>query len=174
MLQLIAKDVSYPTLKRITVVLLLIINCMIIPSQDGHKSSSRYVQFVEKLEDVNSYAWGAALLGFLYKGMKAFVKNDKKSIDGSTPFLLAFIIYRIPKIQEALKIKVERVEQPALFLTPVLHALRPICHNTKSLNVVVNPILNNITDEVRLLPASSLFFHPACELCVASSLQFLL
>ncbi|QCD81552.1 Aminotransferase-like [Vigna unguiculata] len=81
-----AKTLSLGELKRIAcgqgpqnhkiyVVLLFIINCIIVPSGDGHLCHPTYVQFIKELNDVNGYAWGAALLSFLYHGMKKYRKG---------------------------------------------------------------------------------------------------
>lgn len=42
-----------------------------------------YVQYVENLKEINSYAWGAEMLAYLYQGMKDWKKRGK-SLDGFT------------------------------------------------------------------------------------------
>ncbi|KAI3776391.1 hypothetical protein L1987_46172 [Smallanthus sonchifolius] len=74
---------------------------------------SCYVQFVEKLENVNDYAWGAALLAFLYYGLH---NPEKKSGDGNLWALLCFFCIRIPKLREAIGFQIpsENLQAPLL------------------------------------------------------------
>lgn len=69
--------------ERIKAVLLMIVTCLIAPNGNGQNCKTSYVQFIEKLDEVNSYAWGAAMLAYLYQGMKGW-KTDDKAIDGFT------------------------------------------------------------------------------------------
>jgi hypothetical protein len=66
---------------RIKAVLLMIVSCLIVPSGDGQNCKTTYVQFIEKLDEVDSYAWGAAQLAFLYQGLKENHLRNKK-VDG--------------------------------------------------------------------------------------------
>lgn len=81
----IAKDVTNDYRKRKIAVLLIIISCFIVPPSSGRQIDTTYVQFVEKLEDVDSYAWGAALLAFLYSGISNCkgVNPPKRVVDGN-------------------------------------------------------------------------------------------
>ncbi|KAJ1410091.1 Aminotransferase-like, plant mobile domain [Sesbania bispinosa] len=111
-----------PQNHKIYALLLLIINCIIVPSGDGHLCRPSYVQFIKELNDVNGYAWGAALLSFLYHGMKKYSKGHKKFCDGNTVFFL----YHIPKLREELQIDLNQVQPPTLLLFSVVEALRKI------------------------------------------------
>jgi hypothetical protein len=66
---------------RIKVVILMIVSCLIIPSGDGQNFKTTYVQFIEKLDEVDSYAWGATILSHLYQGLKENNLRNKK-VDG--------------------------------------------------------------------------------------------
>lgn len=79
---------GHPIEKRMIAALLLIVHCMIIPSHDGHMCPCSYVQFVENLAEVVSYAWGAALLAYLYHGMNCYKAKGLKSIKGNTSILV--------------------------------------------------------------------------------------
>ena len=73
----IAKDTTQLNDTRLVALLLIIVSSFIIPSSDGPYINSCYVQFVEHLERVNEYAWGAALLAFLYHGLDNKKKNSQ-------------------------------------------------------------------------------------------------
>nr|QIA97929.1 hypothetical protein AP_R.00g000270-v1.0.a3 [Amaranthus palmeri] len=78
----IAKDHTRSDDKRIKAILLILICCIIAPSTSGHECRATLVQFVEHLDQVNSYAWGAALLAYLYSELKDH--GIKKLINGFT------------------------------------------------------------------------------------------
>ncbi|WJX69648.1 hypothetical protein P8452_53863 [Trifolium repens] len=67
----------------------MIVTCLIAPNGNGQNCKTSYVQFIEKLDEVNSYAWGAAMLAYLYQGMKEWKTKDK-AIDGFTWLLMGF------------------------------------------------------------------------------------
>jgi hypothetical protein len=73
--------------ERIKAVILMIVTCLIAPNGNGQNCKTSYVQFIEKLDEVNSYAWGAAMLAYLYQGMKEWKTKDK-AIDGFTWLLM--------------------------------------------------------------------------------------
>ncbi|CAJ2675442.1 unnamed protein product [Trifolium pratense] len=75
--------------ERIKAVLLMIVTCLIAPNGNGQNCKTSYVQFIEKLDEVNSYAWGAAMLAYLYQGMKEWKTKDK-AIDGFTWLVMGF------------------------------------------------------------------------------------
>ncbi|KAI5422482.1 hypothetical protein KIW84_045790 [Lathyrus oleraceus] len=77
---------------RIKAVLLMIVTCLIAPNGNGQNCNTSYVQFIEKLDEVNSYAWGAAMLAYLYQGMKGW-KTDDKAIDGFTWLIMVRTIF---------------------------------------------------------------------------------
>jgi hypothetical protein len=56
--------------ERINIVLLMIVTCMIALNENEHICITSYVKFIENLDEVDSYAWSAAMLSFLYQGMK--------------------------------------------------------------------------------------------------------
>jgi hypothetical protein len=73
--------------ERIKAVLLMIVTCLIASNGNGQNCKTSYVQFIEKLDEVNSYAWGAAMLAYLYQGIKEWKTKDK-AIDGFTWLLM--------------------------------------------------------------------------------------
>ncbi|KAL2935833.1 Protein MAIN-LIKE 2, partial [Bienertia sinuspersici] len=64
--------------ERMKAILLYIVNCIIIPNSIG-KITTSYVHFVEKLDEVDSYSWGAAALAFLYEGLSRY-KSGKMGV----------------------------------------------------------------------------------------------
>ncbi|KAJ0755529.1 putative aminotransferase-like, plant mobile domain-containing protein [Helianthus annuus] len=104
------EKVTVPTLKKIVetqskedkerliALLLIVIVCFVTPVCDDYIVHNYLVQFVEKLDEVDGYAWGAALLSTFY----CAIENKKKSVDANCWPLLAFFCIRIPKLCEAL------------------------------------------------------------------------
>lgn len=97
----IAVDQNQDLRRRKIGVLLILISCFITPSHDGQRICATYIQFVENLDDVDSYAWGAALLAFLYSGMEKWASGVKSYIDGNlwivlvTSFSFCFFLVKI-------------------------------------------------------------------------------
>lgn len=73
-------------------VLLIVLFAFIAPNNNKHEIHSVLVQFVENLDRINDYAWGAALLAYLYYGMRRY-KDKKKYIDGNLWVLLVSFAY---------------------------------------------------------------------------------
>ncbi|KAL2903609.1 Protein MAIN-LIKE 2, partial [Bienertia sinuspersici] len=71
--------------QRMKAILFSIIMCVIIPSSTGPCWTS-YVQFIEKLDELDSYAWGAALLSYLYDGLKRRTKGLGPVARGASHF----------------------------------------------------------------------------------------
>jgi hypothetical protein len=69
-LKILCLDRDRIEVERIKVVLLMIVTCLIAPYGNGHICRTSYVKFIKKLDEVDSYAWGAAMLSYLYQGMK--------------------------------------------------------------------------------------------------------
>lgn len=89
-LKSVAKDVSLDNDVRKKVVLLLIIRCFIVPSSNMGRVSTTYLRYIEDLSRVDSYAWGAALLAFLYHGIAEWKKETtkKKVLEGNAWLIL--------------------------------------------------------------------------------------
>ncbi|KMT18836.1 hypothetical protein BVRB_2g029410 [Beta vulgaris subsp. vulgaris] len=81
------KSNSRTTDVRIKAILFFIINCMIVSDSKGPIATS-YVQFVEKLDEVDSYAWGAALLSAVYEGLRRY-----KMGKGSVGFMWLVLVF---------------------------------------------------------------------------------
>jgi hypothetical protein len=65
--------------------LLVLIACFVIPTGDNHRINRNFVKYVDKLDEVDNYAWGAALLAFLHDGIIKWKKegNQKSLINGN-------------------------------------------------------------------------------------------
>jgi hypothetical protein len=52
---------------------------------DDSRIPKSYVELLENVDDVSSYAWGAALLSYLVTGLRKFVEDydDKKKMCGN-------------------------------------------------------------------------------------------
>ena len=72
------------------VVLLLIVRCFIVPSANGGRVSTTYLRFIENVNRVDTYAWGAALLAFLYHGIAEWKRPEskKKTVEGNSWIIL--------------------------------------------------------------------------------------
>ncbi|KAK1395644.1 PMD domain-containing protein [Heracleum sosnowskyi] len=66
----IALDVHRPFKVRKIAVLLVMCECFISPNNNHHEIISQKVQLVEKVDDIDFYAWGEALLSYLYHGLE--------------------------------------------------------------------------------------------------------
>jgi hypothetical protein len=75
----------------------MIVTCLIAPNGNRQNCKTSYVQFIEQLDEVNSYAWGAAMLAYLYQGMKEWKTKDK-AIDGFTRFIPSFKVFHSFKL----------------------------------------------------------------------------
>jgi hypothetical protein len=83
-LTMIACDTLKTTQQRKIAVLLIIIRLVIMLADDSRIPKS-YVELLENVDDVSSYAWGAALLSYLVTGLRKFVEDydDKKKMCGN-------------------------------------------------------------------------------------------
>lgn len=63
-------------------VLLIMCEYFICPTNNHHTVISQKVHLVENVDEIDSYALGAALLSFLYHGLE-YKKRKKKHIDGN-------------------------------------------------------------------------------------------
>lgn len=64
---------------------LLIVRCFIVPNSKRHIVTTTYLQYIEDPGQVDSYAWRAALLNFLYHAIAEWKKKTsaKKTLDGN-------------------------------------------------------------------------------------------
>ncbi|KAK2388506.1 hypothetical protein QL285_062185 [Trifolium repens] len=74
-LTMIACDTLKTTQQRKIAVLLIIIWLVIMPGDDSRIPKS-YVELLLNVDDVSSYAWGAALLSYLVTGLRKFVEEN--------------------------------------------------------------------------------------------------
>ena len=80
----LAGNTNVDTDTRMKAALMVLIACFVMPMGNNYHIKGDFVKFVEKLEDVDNYAWGAALLAFLNNGIREWKVNRKKSrIDGN-------------------------------------------------------------------------------------------
>ncbi|KAL5154287.1 Serine/threonine-protein phosphatase 7 long form [Glycine soja] len=62
--------------------ILRFIGCVLFVDKSSNKVSLRYLQFLRDFEDCNTYAWGPAVLAFLYREMCSATDYKTKSIEG--------------------------------------------------------------------------------------------
>lgn len=67
---------------------LVMLFAFIAPDNDKHEIDSVSVQFVENLNEIDDYAWGTALLAYMYNGMNRFTRRRKSCVDGNLWILL--------------------------------------------------------------------------------------
>ncbi|KAL2901770.1 Protein MAIN-LIKE 1 [Bienertia sinuspersici] len=116
-LRVICADGSREDDTRIKAIWLLIVSCIIAPDDSGSYRSTSYVQFVDDLDNVDKYAWGAAMLAFLYQGLMQW-KNKDKAIDDFTWLIMGFFFYHFKGLYEIFGIAQE--QQPEM---PLLASL---------------------------------------------------
>ena len=79
----IVKNVNFNYVIRKKAILLLIVRCFIVFVARGHTVSTTYLKMIQNFNKVDSYAWGATLLAFLYKGISDCVVDYKSNLDGN-------------------------------------------------------------------------------------------
>ncbi|KAL8096778.1 hypothetical protein AgCh_037656 [Apium graveolens] len=65
--------------------------CFIVPNSKRHIVTTTYLQYIEDPGQVDSYAWRAALLNFLYHAIAEWKKKTsaKKTLDGNIWVILS-------------------------------------------------------------------------------------
>jgi hypothetical protein len=76
-LKLIYLDRDRTEDERIKVVLLMIVTCVITPNRNWHNCKISYVKFIKNLDEVDFNVWAAAMLSYLYQGMKLKMEEGK-------------------------------------------------------------------------------------------------
>lgn len=92
-LKLVALDGTKEEPERMTALLLLVIVCFVSPIWEDNVVHEYLVQFVEDMDTVNSYSWGAACLTILYIGIEKYKLKSKKRVDGNCRPLLVWHIF---------------------------------------------------------------------------------
>ncbi|XP_017251308.1 protein MAINTENANCE OF MERISTEMS-like isoform X2 [Daucus carota subsp. sativus] len=133
-LKKVAKDVNLDNDTRKKAVLLLMVRCFIVPNCNGHTVTTTYLRFIEDLSRVDSYAWGAALLAFLYHAIAEWKKETsaKKTLEGNTWVILSFFILRIPKLRMALSIDLNLSQLRIPFMLPIVNQVKRISRNHRA------------------------------------------
>jgi hypothetical protein len=77
-----AKDKSLDPISRMKAALLVLIGCFVTRNDQVNLN---FVKYVDKLDEVDNYAWGAALLAYLHNGIIKWKKagNRKSLINGN-------------------------------------------------------------------------------------------
>ncbi|KAL8239842.1 hypothetical protein R6Q59_016409 [Mikania micrantha] len=108
--------------------LLIVIVCFVTPVSDDYIVHNYLVQFVEKLDEVDGYAWGAALLSTFY----CAIENKKKFVDANCWPLLAFFCIRIPKHCEALDFHINLENHQGPLLNECMTAMQKFSANKRN------------------------------------------
>lgn len=87
-LSAIAKDTTQTYDRRKTAVLLIVVRSFIVPDSSGARVYTTFLRFIEDFEQVDKYAWGSALLAFLFCGMSRKAIKNKKTIHGNSWLIL--------------------------------------------------------------------------------------
>ncbi|KMS94612.1 hypothetical protein BVRB_017010 [Beta vulgaris subsp. vulgaris] len=83
----------------------------------------------------------------MYAMKKKKEAESLTNIKGFTPILVAFFLYRIPKLQTQLGVQVEERSTPSLLLSPVLSALRDVCHVKRGIDTKTRVVFNDLKNE---------------------------
>jgi hypothetical protein len=147
-LTMIARDIDRSLDQRKIATLLVIIRSVIMPSLNGTRISTSFVELLENLDGVSDYAWGAALLAFLFNGIEKFLLRKKKFLDGNLWLILAFFFVRIPKLWEAIGVKnLTEPDTDSPRLHWVIENLSKISQNHILNYEKVDKLLENLSDE---------------------------
>lgn len=87
----IAENVNCDEAMRKKAVLLLIVRCFIVPSASGHTVNTTFLKMVQDFKLVDSFAWGPALLAFLFKGINDCIVKKKGCLDGNSWLVLVIL-----------------------------------------------------------------------------------
>ncbi|KAL3653783.1 hypothetical protein CASFOL_003464 [Castilleja foliolosa] len=131
--------------KRTIALILLLIHSFITPSTNGQRVPTTYVQFLENLENVDGYAWGAALLSFLHCGIEK-KENGGKAKYGNLWVVLSFFLIRIPKLRDAIGIELNLEDGEVPLMSMIVSKVKPISHDHKKNYKNVRVILDNLSD----------------------------
>ncbi|KAK1393557.1 hypothetical protein POM88_012613 [Heracleum sosnowskyi] len=158
----IAKDTNQTDDRRKTAVLLIIVRSFIVPDSSGARVYTTFLRYIEDFEQVDKYAWGSALLAFLFCGMSRKAIKNKKRIHGNSWLILAFFILRIPKLQKELGIKLNK-ELSVPILSTIVEQVKKIAHNHRTdYQERLNHIFPDLShDDVDWTPYKSLHKDPA-------------
>ncbi|KAL5137768.1 Serine/threonine-protein phosphatase 7 long form [Glycine soja] len=78
--------------------ILRFIGSVLFADKSSNKVSLRYIQFLRDFEECGTYAWGAAVLGFLYREMCSVTDYNTKSIGGMCILLQLWAWERCPTL----------------------------------------------------------------------------
>lgn len=67
---------------KIRAYMLYAIGCVLCPNKSGNKVSVAYLKYLENVDELGKYAWGAIALAFLYKELSNASRNDVRQIAG--------------------------------------------------------------------------------------------
>ncbi|KAL3633814.1 hypothetical protein CASFOL_022576 [Castilleja foliolosa] len=133
------------TKRTIALILVLLIHCFITPSTNRQRVPTTYVQFLENLENVDGYAWGAALLSFLHCEIEK-KENGGKAKYGNLWVVLSFFLICIPKLRDAIGIELNLEDGEVPLISMIVSKVKPISHDHKKNYKNVRVILDNLSD----------------------------
>ncbi|WJX67163.1 hypothetical protein P8452_51656 [Trifolium repens] len=107
-LTMIARDIDRSLDQRKIATLLVIIRSVIMPSLNGTRISTSFVELLENLDGVSDYAWGAALLAFLFNGIEKFLLRTDTDTDSPR---LHWVIENLSKISQNHILNYEKVDK---------------------------------------------------------------
>lgn len=84
----IAEDTEESYERQKIAVLLILLYAFIAPPNSKHEIESVCVQFVKNLAKIDEYAWGAALLAYMYYGIDRYKGGKKGNVEGNLWILL--------------------------------------------------------------------------------------
>ncbi|KAK1285577.1 hypothetical protein QJS10_CPB20g00780 [Acorus calamus] len=127
--------------------LLYLLGCTIFPDKTGTYVSVEHLQYLEDLDRVKEFSWGAATLVHLYRGLGMASRAKCKTISGYLTLLQAWVYEHIPILRPGDEIHVnERFPRAALWKD---------CRNNAGLQknnvVLIREILDSLKAEQKHL-----------------------
>ncbi|XP_059291015.1 protein MAIN-LIKE 2-like [Lycium ferocissimum] len=81
--------------RRARLYLLIIFGGIMFPNTSGADISIRYLLFIEDLEQLGCYSWGAAVLAYMYRGFDRASMGERVEVAAFSPLLQIWVLTRL-------------------------------------------------------------------------------
>ncbi|XP_059290557.1 protein MAIN-LIKE 2-like [Lycium ferocissimum] len=85
--------------RRARLYLLIIFGGIMFPNTSGADMSMRYLLFIEDLDQLGLYSWGAAVLSYMYRGFDRASMGERLEVAAFSPLLQIWVWTRLRPFQ---------------------------------------------------------------------------
>ncbi|XP_059302552.1 protein MAIN-LIKE 2-like [Lycium ferocissimum] len=85
--------------RRARLYLLIIFGSIMFPNTSGADMSIRYLLFIEDLDQLGCYSWGAAVLAYMYRGFDRASMGERLEVAAFSPLLQIWVWTRLRPFQ---------------------------------------------------------------------------